>query len=87
MRNLFKKRKVETVTNEAIVDLAREQVEGSLSSFARINKEIEEVNEVLKNVIEEETQHIIEAEKTRSKAHQGLIENKSLQEKIQQFLL
>lgn len=76
-----------SLTNEQKVDEAKQKIESSLSMFSKINKDISEANEVLENVIKEETQRVIEIERNRDKASDELQANKSLQEKVQQFIL
>ncbi len=82
---LFKLKKKQT-TSEERVQLAQNKITSSLNMFHSINKDIEEANATLEEVIVEDKQKIKNIRLNLEKAESELQANKGLQEQLKNFL-
>lgn len=86
MKNIFRKRKNIELTNEEKVSQSKVKVQGALSMFTKINKDLEEVNTTLEEVVSQDTLMVEVINQNIENANAELEANKKLQEKIQQFI-
>lgn len=80
------RKKQVTITNQMKVQELSDKANSLFDSFRKTHKELDEINDQLQQVIEEETQRVIEIERNRDRAWEELQMNKKLQEKLADFI-
>lgn len=86
MKKFGKKEKFAKLTNNMKVQVLSEQAVGLLDSFKKTHDELADINNQLQQVVDEETQKVIEIERNREKAIDEMEMNKKLQEKLAEFI-
>lgn len=90
LKNVFNKvlgrKKQVVITNQMKVQELSDKANGLFESFRKTHNELEDINNQLQQVIEDETQKIIQIERNRERAIEELQMNKKLQEKLADFI-